>query len=109
MIVSVVGYTLLIEQYIILRIIGYLRLAIDGQNVKVQLDLFKSSGASNIVQEKPAGTKRDWAQLDNLIADVRVGDTVVVTSLYRIAKSTKLLLEIVESLNATGGVIKDHR
>jgi DNA invertase Pin-like site-specific DNA recombinase len=79
-----------------------LRLAIDGKNVKVQINLFKSSGASNIVQEKPAGTKPNRAQLDNLIADVRVGDTVVVSSLYRIAKNTKHLLEIVESLNATG-------
>ncbi len=87
-------------------IIGYLRPDIDGNNVQSQLDLLKASGASKIVQEKPAGTKRNRSQLDNLIADVRVGDIVVVTSLYRIADNTKHLLEIVESLNAAGASLK---
>ena len=53
MIVSVAGYTLLIEICIVLSLIGYLKFSIDEQNVKVQFDLIKSSGASNIVQEKP--------------------------------------------------------
>ena len=44
--------------------------------------------------------------MDNLIADARVGDTVVIASLYRIADSTKHLLEIVESLNAAGASLK---
>jgi DNA invertase Pin-like site-specific DNA recombinase len=66
-------------------IIGYLRPDIDGQNVQVQMDRLKAAGASKIVQEKPAGTKRNRSQLDILIADARVGDTVVVTSLYRTA------------------------
>jgi DNA invertase Pin-like site-specific DNA recombinase len=87
-------------------IIGYLRPDIDGKNVQSQLDLLKASGASKIVQEKPAGTKRNRSQLDNLIADARVGDTVLVANLYRIADSTKHLLEIVESLNAAGASLK---
>jgi DNA invertase Pin-like site-specific DNA recombinase len=87
-------------------IIGYLRPEIDGQNVQSQLELLKTSGANNIVQEKPAGTNRNRSQLDNLIADVQAGDTVVATSLYRIADNTKHLLEIVESLNAAGASLK---
>ena len=53
MIVSVAGYTLLIEICIVMSIIGYLKFPNDEQNVKVQFDLIKSSDASNIVQEKP--------------------------------------------------------
>ena len=87
-------------------IIGYLKPDIDCQNVQLQLDLLKASGANKIVQEKPAGTKRNRSQLDNLIADARVGDTVVVTSLDRIAHSTRHLLEVVESLNAVGAIFK---
>ena len=87
-------------------IIGYLRPDINGQNVHSQLDRLKASGASKIVQEKPSGTKRNRSQLDNLIADARVGDTLVVTSLYRIADNTKHLMEIVESLNAAGASLK---
>jgi DNA invertase Pin-like site-specific DNA recombinase len=87
-------------------IIGYLSPDINGQNVQVQIDRLKASGASKIVHEKPSGTKRNRSQLDKLIADARVGDTVVVTSLYRIADNTKHLLEIVESLNAAGVSLK---
>ena len=87
-------------------IIGYLKQDINDQNVQSQLDLLKASGASKIVQEKPTGTKRNRSQLDNLIAEARVGDTVVVTSLYSIADNTKHLLEIVESLNAVGASLK---
>ena len=88
------------------NIIGYLRPDIDGQNVQLQLDHLKAAGAVKIVQENPAGTKRNRSQLDNLIADARVGDTVVVTSLDRIAHSTRHLLEVVESLNAVGAIFK---
>jgi DNA invertase Pin-like site-specific DNA recombinase len=87
-------------------IIGYLKLDIDGQNVQSQLEQLKASGASKIVKEKPAGTKRKRPQLDSLIEDVQVGDTVVATSLYRIADNTKHLLEIIESLNAAGVSLK---
>lgn len=87
-------------------IIGYLRPDIDNQNIQSQLDLLNAAGASKIVQEKPAGTKRNRSQLDKLIAAVQVGDTLVATSLYRIADNSKHLLEIVESLNAAGGSLK---
>ena len=85
---------------------GYLRPDINGQNVQSQLDLLKASGANKIVREKPAGTKLDRPQLDKLISDARDGDSVVVTSLYRLADNTKHLLEIVESLNAAGASLK---
>ena len=85
---------------------GYLRPDINGQNVQSQLDLLKASGASKIVQEKPAGTKLDRPQLYKLISGARDGDSVVVTSLYRLADNTKHLLEIVESLNAAGASLK---
>ena len=87
-------------------IIGYLRPDIDNQNIQSQLDLLNAAGASKIVQERPAGTKRNRSQLDKMIADVQVGDTLVATSLYRIADNSKHLLEIVESLNAAGGSLK---
>ena len=87
-------------------IIGYLRDDNDGLNVPSQIERLKASGASKIVQEKPTGKKRSRSQLDNLTANVQSGDTVVATSMYTIADSTKHLLEIVESLNAAGASLK---
>jgi DNA invertase Pin-like site-specific DNA recombinase len=88
------------------RIIGYLRPDTNGQNVQSQLDQLKAAGASKIFQEQPAHTKRDRPQLDKLMADVRGGDTLVVTSLDRIAHNTRHLLAIVESLNSSGASLK---
>jgi DNA invertase Pin-like site-specific DNA recombinase len=78
----------------------------NGQNVQSQLDQLKASGATEIFQEKPVGTKCNMSQLDKLLADVQGGDTLVVTSLDRIAHNTKQLLGIVESLNAAGASLK---
>ena len=88
------------------NIIGYLRPDIDGHNIQSQLDQLKAAGAIKIVQEKPASTKRNRSQLDKLLADARVGDTVMVTSLDRIAHNTRHLLEVVELLNAGGAIFK---
>jgi DNA invertase Pin-like site-specific DNA recombinase len=88
------------------RIIGYLRPDTNGQNVQSQLDQLKAAGASKIFQEQPAHTKRDRPQLDKLMAAVRGGDTLVVTSLDRIAHNTRHLLAIVESLNSSGASLK---
>lgn len=86
--------------------IGYLKVSNDGLNVPSQIERLKASGASKIIQEKPSGKKRNRSQLDNLIANVQSGDTVVATSLYYIADSTKHLLEIIESLHAAGASLK---
>ena len=88
------------------RTIGYLRPDIDRQNVQAHLAQLKSAGATKIFREQPAGANRDKAQLDKLIADVRDGDAVVITSLDRIAHSTRNLLEIVERLTAAGASLK---
>lgn len=87
-------------------IVGYLRPDIDGKNVQSQLDLLKANGAGKVVQEKLLGTNRDRPQLDKLLSDVQAGDTVVVTSLDRIAHNSKSLLVFVESLNAAGASLK---
>ena len=87
-------------------IIGYLRPDIDGKNVQYQMDLLKANGASKVIQEKLLGTNRDRPQLDKLLSDVQAGDTVVVTSLDRIAHNSKSLLVFVESLNAAGASLK---
>ena len=70
------------------------------------MDLLKANGASKVIQEKLLGTNRDRPQLDKLLSDVQSGDTVVVTSLDRIAHNSKSLLVFVESLNAAGVALK---
>lgn len=87
-------------------VLGYFKPDINKQNVQSQLHQLKASGACKIYQEIPSDANRNTPQLDQLMAEALDGDTVVVTSLDRIAKNTKHLLEIVESLNAAGVTFK---
>ncbi len=82
------------------RILGYLRPDVNGHNVQSQFERLTANGATTIYQEQPAGGKRARPQFDKLMADILGGDTVVVTSLDRIALNIRHLQEIVESLNS---------
>jgi len=84
---------------------GYLRSGIK-QNIQSQLDQLEVSGVSKIYQEKSSDNHRNRPQWDKLMAEVLNGDTVVVTSLDRVAHNTRHLLEIVESLTAAGVTFK---
>jgi DNA invertase Pin-like site-specific DNA recombinase len=84
------------------RIIGYLRPNVHGQDVQSQLNQLKAAGATKVFEEQYTDGRRDRSQLDKLMAEVRDGDTVVVTCFDRIALNVKHLLEIVESLNDVG-------
>ncbi len=88
------------------NILGYLRTDINKQNVQLKLDQLKAAGVSKIYQEKPSEKQRNTSQLDKLMAEASDGDTVVVTSLDRVAHNTKHLFEIVESLHAAGVTFK---
>lgn len=88
------------------HIIGYLRPDKNGKNIQTQLDQLKAAGATKIIQEQSTDAKGGRPQLDKLLADVRDGDTVVITSFDRIAHNTKHLSRIVESLAAVGVTFK---
>jgi DNA invertase Pin-like site-specific DNA recombinase len=77
--------------------IGYARVSTTGQSLESQLDLLRNCNL--IYQEKVSGATMDRPELDKLLHHVRKGDRVFVSKLDRLARSTKDLLEIVESLN----------
>lgn len=85
---------------------GYLKSGINKNNMQSQRDLLKAAGVTKIYQEKPSDKIGNRPQLDKLIAEALDGDTVVVKSLDSIARNTKNLLEIMESLNAAGVTFK---
>ena len=77
--------------------IGYARVSSYGQSLDVQLEKLKS--CDRIFQEKQSARsteKRD--QLALCLDYVRDGDTLVVTKLDRLARSTRDLLNIMNSL-----------
>jgi len=84
------------------QIIGYARVSTTDQNLETQLEQLKNAGADKIFKEKISGVKRNRPQLIEMLNYVREGDSVVVTKLDRIARSTKHLLEIVDLIQEKG-------
>lgn len=81
-----------------MKIIGYARVSTEGQELTAQLEQLNVAGVDKVFQEKVSGVKQDRPQLAAMLEHLREGDTVVVCKLDRIARSTKHLLEIVETL-----------
>jgi DNA invertase Pin-like site-specific DNA recombinase len=88
-------------------IVGYARVSTTGQHLAAQLEKLEQEGrCDKIFQEKVSGVKRDRPELVAMLDFVREGDTVICSKLDRIARSTKHLLEIVETLEKKGVAFK---
>ena len=73
-------------------IYGYARVSTDGQSVKAQVEQLTAAGAVNIFQEMVSGAKTDRRALGRANKALEAGDTLVVTRLDRLARSTRDLL-----------------
>ena len=89
-------------------LLGYARVSTDDQNLDRQLDQLKEHGIDiqYIYLEKMTGTKKDRPQLQKLLDFARPGDTIVISDLTRISRSTKDLISLVEDLGIRGINIK---
>lgn len=76
--------------------IGYARVSSVGQSLEVQLD--KLSDCDKIFQEKKSATAGTRPRLKACLEYVREGDTLVITRLDRLARSTLHLCQIAERL-----------
>jgi DNA invertase Pin-like site-specific DNA recombinase len=83
-----------------MAIVGYARVSTAGQSLDAQIKALTEAGvdSENLFQEKQSGAKADRKELANVLKFVRKGDTLIVTKLDRIARSTKHLLEIADTL-----------
>ena len=76
--------------------IGYARVSTVGQSLDVQLDKLKD--CEKIFQEKMSGTNDKRPRLQACLEYVREGDSLVVTRLDRLARSTLHLCQIAADL-----------
>jgi DNA invertase Pin-like site-specific DNA recombinase len=80
--------------------IGYARVSSVGQSLEVQLEKLK--GCDRVFQEKKSGTTADRPQLQSCLDYLREGDTLVITRLDRLARSTLHLTQIADLLKRKG-------
>ena len=63
-----------------------------------QLELLNKAGCHEIFKEKVSGSNTDRPELKKLLAYIRKCDTVMVTKLDRLARSTKNWLTVAEAI-----------
>ncbi len=82
--------------------VGYARVSSPDQSEERQIRAFKEAGIEKIYIDKQSGSSADRPQLRELLSFIRDGDVVTVESISRIARNTKDLLTIVETINSKG-------
>lgn len=87
-------------------IYGYARVSTDGQTLDAQREALTSAGAEKVFAETASGAKSDRAELAKVLALVGEGDTLLVTRLDRLARSTVNLLNILDGLSQKGAMFR---
>ena len=82
--------------------LGYARVSTLQQDEALQLDALKGGGVDRVFIDKASGKLASRPALDDLLAQARPGDTVVVWRLDRLERSLKHLIETIQILEARG-------
>lgn len=78
--------------------IGYARVSSVGQNLESQLSALRDASCDRIREEKASAKSMDRKELETVLDWLSDGDTLVVTKLDRLARSTKDLLDIAQRI-----------
>ena len=87
-------------------IYGYARVSTDGQSVAAQVAQLTDAGAEKIFRETASGAKTDRRELARAIKALGDGDTLLVTRLDRLARSTRDLLNTLAQITERGAGFK---
>lgn len=80
--------------------VGYVRVSTEEQNIARQEALMQQLGVEKVFVDKMSGKDRNRPALEEMMKFVREGDTIIVESISRFARSTKDLLNLIEELKA---------
>lgn len=85
-------------------LIGYIRVSTAEQNEARQIEALAAYGVEHeqMYIDKQSGKNTDRPKLQELLSFVRKGDTVITESISRIARNTRDLLSIVDTLSKKG-------
>jgi DNA invertase Pin-like site-specific DNA recombinase len=78
--------------------IGYARVSTKDQNLSLQLDALQKAGCDKIYEEVASGAKTERPVLNNLLANLREGDILIIWKLDRLGRSLRHLLSVVSDL-----------
>ena len=87
-------------------IVGYARVSTDGQTLDAQQSALCEAGAERVFAEKISGTVTERKALGRAIAALGPGDTLIVTKLDRLARSTRDLLNTLDAVAKAGATFR---
>ena len=82
--------------------VGYARVSSSGQDLAVQLERLGGASCEKVFKEKRSGVDAGRPELKRCLEYLREGDTLLVTKIDRLARSTSDLYRIVSYLNERG-------
>jgi DNA invertase Pin-like site-specific DNA recombinase len=83
-------------------LIGYARVSTDGQTLDAQDAALRTAGPERVFAEKISGAISDRKALARALAALGPGDTLLVTRLDRLARSTRDLLNTLDTIGEAG-------
>ena len=87
-------------------IVGYARVSTVGQDYERQREALAAAGAARVYAETESGARADRPELARAVAALGAGDTLLVTSLDRLARSTRDLLNVLATVGARGAAFR---
>lgn len=88
-----------------MKMIGYARVSTTDQDTSLQLDALRRAGVRRVFEESGSGVG-PRPRLQDALAALRTGDTLIVWKIDRVARSLGDLLRILEGLKQSGATIK---
>jgi DNA invertase Pin-like site-specific DNA recombinase len=85
-------------------VFGYARVSTNGQTLVSQDAQLRAAGCAKVYAEKVSGARSDRAELAKLLKRLEPGDTVIVTRLDRLARSTRDLLNMLDAVAKAGAI-----
>ncbi|KGA81102.1 resolvase [Lysinibacillus fusiformis] len=85
-----------------MTLIGYARVSSKDQNDAKQIRALEKAGCTKIYTEKVSGATTERQQLIQIFNDAKEGDIIIIQELSRLSRSTKDLLELVDTMKERG-------
>src|SRR5699024_101356 len=79
--------------------IGYARVSTRDQNINSQIDVVNEYGCNRIFSEKVSGRKDRRTELHTCLDYLREGDTLIITKVVRLGRTTKQVRELSQPLD----------
>ena len=89
--------------------IGYIRVSTEHQETARQQEIMGDYQVDRIFSEKISGANKERPQLRAMLDYVREGDTLYIESISRLGRSTKDLLNIIDTLTEKGVTLISHK